>query len=289
MTTPMTSAGGMIDLIDGQLPQLRKSEQKVATTVLADPERVIHESVASLAKRAQVSEPTVMRFASGMGFEGYQDFKMQLAQSLALGIPVTQSSITEHDDVSVAAGKIFSYAVTSLAHARDHLDAAAMEKAADLLVGASEIVFLGVGASSIVAQDAQQKFVLFNVPCSAPTDQQMLLMAGAYAKPSMAVVAISNSGRTKTVLEAMMSAKDRGAATIAITGARGPLSEAVDAAIIVETFENTDFFTPTTSRLAHLTAMDALATVVAMRQPEEYKREGRQIKARLAVRMAADS
>jgi RpiR family carbohydrate utilization transcriptional regulator len=282
-------SAGLLDLIYERLPQLRKSEQKVAEAVLGDPPRVIHESVAALAKRANVSEPTVMRFAAGMGFEGYQDFKMQLAQSLALGIPATQSSITEADDASVAMAKIFSYAVTSLAHARDHLDPAALERAADLMTGATEIVFLGVGASSIVAQDAQQKFPLFNVPCSAPTDQQMMQWAGALAKPGVAVVAISNSGRTTSVLEATLSARARGAATIAITGARGPLSEAADAAIIVETFENTDFYTPTTSRLAHLTVLDVLATIVALRETDEYKKFGRQVKARLAVRLSDDS
>jgi len=224
-----------------------------------------------------------------MGFDGYQDFKMQLAQSLALGIPATQSSITESDSTSVAVDKIFTYAVTSLAHARDHLDVAALDRAAGLVIRATEIVFLGVGASGIVAQDAQQKFPLFNVPCSAPTDQQMMLWAGAAAKPGTVVIAISNSGRTRSVLEATTDAKAAGAATIAITGSESPLSEVVDAAIIVETFENTDFYTPTTSRLAHLTAMDALATVVALRHPEETKKRGRQVKARLAVRLTDDS
>jgi DNA-binding MurR/RpiR family transcriptional regulator len=284
----ITSAG-LLDLIRAHVPQLRTSEQKVAAVVLDDPELVIRESVAALARRAQVSEPTVMRFASGMGFDGYQDFKMQLAQSLALGIPATQSSITESDSTAVAVDKIFTYAVTSLAHVRDHLDVAALDRAAALVVEATEIVFLGVGASGIVAQDAQQKFPLFNVPCSAPMDQQMMLWAGATAKPGTVVIAISNSGRTRSVLDAVMDAKAAGAATIAITGSESPLSEAVDAAIIVETFENTDFYTPTTSRLAHLTAMDALATVVALRHPEETKKLGRQVKARLAVRLTDGS
>ncbi|MFG1646314.1 SIS domain-containing protein [Amycolatopsis sp. NPDC049252] len=284
-----SATAGMLDVISERLPQLRKSEQKVAALVLDDPARVIHESVAALSKRAQVSEPTVMRFATGMGFEGYQDFKMQLAQSLALGIPVTQSSITEADDTATAVNKIFSYAVTSLAHARDHLDATALEKAASLLAKATEIVFFGVGASSIVALDAQQKFPILNVPCSAPTDQQMMLWAGSLAKPSTAVVAFSNSGRTTSVIEATASAKAQGAATIAIVGATGPLSEIVDAAIVVETFENTDFYTPTTSRLAALTAMDALATLVAIRHPDEVKHHGRKAKATIALRLAEDS
>ncbi|WP_405848674.1 hypothetical protein [Streptomyces sp. NBC_01518] len=78
----ITSAS-FLDRIRERVPQLRASEEKVATVVLGDPERVIRESVAALAQRAEVSEPTAMRFASGRGFDGYQDFKMQLAQSPA--------------------------------------------------------------------------------------------------------------------------------------------------------------------------------------------------------------
>jgi RpiR family carbohydrate utilization transcriptional regulator len=282
------SSASLIHRISERMLELRRSEQKVARVVLEAPELVLHESVAALSKRAEVSEPTVMRFASALGFDGYQDFRMQLAQSLALGIPATQSSITEDDDTAVAIDKIFSYAVTSLAHARDHMDPQALYEAAELLRTAREIVFLGVGASAIVAQDAQQKFPLLMKPTSAPSDQQMMLWAGAMARPGTAVVAISNSGRTASVVQATSEAKANGAATIAITGERGPLSEAVDVAIIVETFENTDFFTPTTSRLAHLTAMDALATVVALHNSDEKKTQGRQAKARLTVRLSED-
>jgi RpiR family carbohydrate utilization transcriptional regulator len=284
-----TSSAGFLNRISTDLPQLRRSEQKVAQVVLENPEKILHETASSLARRAAVSEPTVARFALGLGFDGYQDFRMQLAQSLALGIPATQSSITESDDASVAVDKIFSYAVTSLAHAREHLDAKALEDAANLVVAGSEIIFLGVGASGIVAQDAQQKFPLFMKPTSAPADQQMLLWAGAMAKPGTVVVAISNSGRTASVVQATIEAKSRGATTVAITGNAGPLSEAVDVAIIVETFENTDFFTPTTSRLAHLTAIDALATLVALRNTDEEKKWGRQTKVRLALQLTDDS
>lgn len=288
-STSTSGTARMLNEISDQLADLRQSEQKVALTVLADPTRVIHESVAALANRAQVSEPTVMRFATAMGYSGYQDFKLNLAQSLALGIPVTQSSISEQDDAAAAIGKIFSYAVTSLAHARDHLDAAALEQAAALLGQASEVIFLGVGASSIVALDAQQKFPMLHMPCSAPTDPEMSMWACSLATESTAVVAFSNSGRTRSVIEAVASAKTQGAATICITGATGALSEMVDAAIIVETFEDTDFYTPTTSRLAALTAMDALATLVAIRRPDDVKERGRRAKAAIRLRLSGEA
>ena len=286
---PSRGTADLLDWISARLPELRKSEQKVAAAVLADPAQVVRESLADLARRAKVSEPTVVRFATALGFQGFQDFKIHAAQSVALGIPVTQSSIVEGDDVATTVEKIFNYSVTSLAHARSRLDTARVEQAAALMSGAGEIVFIGAGASSIVAEDAVQKAALFGVPCSAPVDPQMQFLAAALATPRTVLVAISNTGRTAGVIDAASSARARGAATIAITGEVGPLSEAVDVPILVETFENTDFYTPTTSRLAHLAVIDVLATVVAMNRPEEEKTHVREAKARLAVARTVQS
>ena len=287
--SPAASAD-LLDRISTLLPDLRRSEQKVGAVVLADPAQVVRDSLADLARRAQVSEPTVVRFATAVGFRGFQDLKIQIAQSVALGIPVTQSSIVEGDDVATTVEKIFNYSVTSLAHARSKLDTPRVEEAAGLLRAAREIVFVGAGASSIVAQDAVQKAGLFGVPCSAPVDPQMQFLAASLASSDTVLVAISNTGRTASVVEVAARARASGAATIAIIGEAGPLSEAVDVPILVETFENTDFYTPTTSRLAHLTVIDVLATAVAMRRPEHEKNRVREVKAQLAVaRTGADA
>ncbi|WP_409329106.1 MurR/RpiR family transcriptional regulator [Trujillonella humicola] len=286
---PPGGTANLLDRISDRLPELRRSEQKVAAAVLADPARVVREGLADLARRAGVSEPTVVRFARALGFGGFQDFKIQAAQSVALGIPVTQSSIDEGDDVATTVEKIFNYSVTSLAHARSRLDTARVQAAAALMSGAREIIFIGSGASSIVAGDAVQKAALFGVPCSAPVDPQMQFLAVALATPETVLVAISNTGRTAAVVDAARSARARGVATIAITGELGPLSEVVDVPILVETFENTDFYTPTTSRLAHLTVIDVLATVVAMNRPDGEKTLIREAKARLAVARSVPS
>lgn len=283
MALPLTEHIVLLDTIAERLPTLRKSEQKVAQVVLEDPARVVRDGVADLAHRAGVSEPTVMRFATGLGFSGYQEFKITLAQCVALGIAPTQSSIADGDDVTTTVEKIFTYAVTSLAQAHRELDIEAVTAAADVLRAADHVLVCGLGASSIVALDAQQKFPLLGVPCSAPVDPQMLFMAAEVATPRTAVVAISNTGSTAIVVDAVRRARARGARTIAITGEDGPLTAVAEIVIEVHTTENTDFYTPTTSRLAHLALIDVLATLVAMRQPEDYKRHVREAKARLAV------
>lgn len=276
-------APALLNTIGDMLPQLRKSEQKVAQAVLADPDRAMRSSIAELAAEANVSEPTVMRFCATIGCGGFQGFKLLLAQSLALGIPATQSTITTGDTTKEIIEKVFDYSVTSLDHARRMLDRTSIEQSVRALAEAAEILFLGFGASGIVAQDAQQKFPLFGVPCSAPADAHQQFIAASLAAPGTVVVAISNTGRTLSIIEAAATARRNGARVIGISGARSPLLEQCDIPIIVETLENTDFYTPSFSRLAQLVVVDILATAVVLQHDDAYIERLRVMKAGLTT------
>jgi RpiR family carbohydrate utilization transcriptional regulator len=77
----------LLDSIRTHINSLSKSEKKVAATILANPQLALAENLTALAKNAEVSEPTVIRFCRAIGYEGWHDFKLKLAQSLALALP----------------------------------------------------------------------------------------------------------------------------------------------------------------------------------------------------------
>jgi RpiR family transcriptional regulator, carbohydrate utilization regulator len=107
--------------------------------------------------------------------------------------------------------------------------------------------------------------------------------------PGEVVVAISNTGRTTSVLEVTERAKRAGAAVIAVTGGPGPLADLADVAIVLRTFEDTDIYTPTVSRLAGLVLVDVLATAVAVRRGPAHLERLREMKEALsAFRGSAD-
>lgn len=261
-------SAGILELVSERLTVLRRSEQKVAHTVLADPAGVLKMTVADLARAAEVSEPTVIRFATALGCDGFPDFKLHLAQSLALGIPATHSVITPDDDVAATVSKVFDYSVTSLDHARRRLDVERVGEAVDALAQARHVVFLGLGASGIVALDAEQKFPLFGVPCSAPIDSHQQFLSASMAGEGTVVVAISNVGRTTSILDAVRIARRGGATTIGLSGGQTPLLALCDIPIVVEALDNTDVYTPSISRLAQLVVIDVLATSVALRRDD---------------------
>jgi DNA-binding MurR/RpiR family transcriptional regulator len=101
-------------------------------------------------------------------------------------------------------------------------------------------------------------------------------------KPGDAVVAISNTGSTRSLIEVARTARERGASVIVITGSNSPLTSFSDVAVIAETLENTDVYTPTTSRLAALVIIDILSTSVALRKGDAHMLAVLDMKKRLA-------
>lgn len=245
---------------------LRKSDRKVADVVLADPRRFLSATVADTAVMADVSQPTVIRFCTAIGCEGFQDFKLRLAKSLALGTPATHSVLLDSDGPETVFDKIFDYTITSLDWARNRIDKRSLARAVDLLVAAKGIEFFGFGASGIVAQDAQQKFPLFGVPCGAQMDAHQQIMVASLMGPDHVAVVISNTGATTSIIEIADIARANGAKVIGLIGMDSPLTQHCDVPILIETLDNTNIYTPTISRIAALTVIDVLSTAVALRR-----------------------
>ncbi len=279
----------VLDRVRAALPSLRKSDAKVAHLVLADPFLILETSVGDAAQRAGVSQPTVIRFCVAIGFPGYPAFKLRLAQSLAFGRTATHSVISGTDSLTSVSDKIFEYTLTSLDWARQHLDRSALNQAVEVLESAGSIEFFGFGASGIVAQDAQQKFPLFGVPCRAQSDSHQQIMTASMVRPGDVVVMISNTGRTRQIVEAARIARENGAKVIGIVGSKGPISAECDITILVETLDNTNVYTPTTSRIAALVVIDILSTAVALRREEEHMGRLDRMKHRLNTFRSGDA
>jgi RpiR family carbohydrate utilization transcriptional regulator len=261
---------------------LRKSDRKVADAVLADPQRFLTATVAETAAIAEVSQPTVIRFTTAIGCNGYQDFKLRLAQALALGTPATHSVLLETDEPETVFEKIFDYTITSLDWTRKRIDTQAIARAIDILTTAKAIDFFGFGASGIVAQDAQQKFPLFGVPCGAPVDLHQQIMVASMMHAGNVAVVISNTGTTASIIEVAKLARHNGARVIGLVGnAQAPLVTHCDVTIVIETLDNTNDYTPTISRIAALTVIDVLSTAVGLRRDPTYRNRVAAMKRRL--------
>jgi RpiR family transcriptional regulator, carbohydrate utilization regulator len=280
---PIDPARNILEVISSLRDQLRKSDQRVANLVLQNPTFVLNATLAKTARRAGVSEPTVIRFCVAIGCDGFQDFKLRLAQSVALGMPATHSVLSADDPAPAIAEKIFDYTMNTLNWARRRLDKQSLVQAIDALESAQRIEFFGFGASGILAMDAQQKFPLFGVPCLAHTDSHQQFIAAAMMSPGDVAVVFSNTGQTLGIIEIAQVARQNGATVIGVSGNASPLLQECDIGLIVETLENTDLYTPTISRIAGLVIIDTLATAVALRRDAAHDAKLARMKRRLAA------
>lgn len=236
----------------------------MAQRVLDDPNAILYSTLANLAARAEVSEPTVVRFCRSMGCDGFQHFKVRLAQDLAHHFPYADLQVTPEMSVDDYGTKVFDATLNTLFALRANLDREATAKAVDVLREARTIEFYGMGASGTVAMDAYHKFFRFPTPCAVHTDSHMQVMAAARLSERDVVVAISHTGRSRDLIESVTAARDAEATVISITRAGTPLATSSDILLAVNAPEDTDLYTPMTSRIAHLAVIDVLALGVAL-------------------------
>lgn len=222
--------------------------------------------IIDLANQSDVSEPTVMRFCKALGFEGFQAFKLELAQYLGSGGSFSQFRVGPNDQVSTVSKKVFETTIGSLINVRDMLDPVALENAIEALSKAKRVEFYGFGASASVAIDAQHKFFRLQVSAAAYTDQHIQHMSAISLKKGDVVVAISQSGRTKALIQSVNLAREAGATIIGLTPADTPLAQLCALPIHINVEEDEQVFTPVSSRIAHLVVIDVLAMGVAQRR-----------------------
>lgn len=242
---------------------LRKSEAKVASFVLDNANQVIRMRIVDLASRSGVSEPTVIRFCRAIGFDGFQSFKLQLAQHLSLGDVFTQFSVDDKDTITDLRNKVFDTTVGSLLTVRDELDVVALETAITTINQAKRVEFYGFGASGSVAADAQHKFFRLQVSTAAYTDPHIQHMSAISLGKDDVVVAISQSGQTQALLQSVRLAMEAGATVIGLAPQNTALSELCSISLYVNVEEDLQAIAPVSSRIAHLVVIDVLATGVA--------------------------
>ena len=272
----------MLDRIKASLPSLAPAEQRVGKLVLQDPRAFANLPVTKLADRAHVSKPTVVRFCRSVGYDGLSDFKLKLAGSVSEGVPFIHRSVDADDKTTDVMVKVIDNTVAAFLKYRNDASASALDQAVKALAEThstgKRIEFYGVGNSGIVAQDAQHKFFRLGMNTIAYSDGHMQVMSASMLGQGDCVVVISNSGRTRDLMDACDIAKKRGATTIVITASGSPLATSGQIHLTADHPESYDRYSPMVSRLMHLLIIDILATTVALRIGETLQPALREMK-----------
>lgn len=257
----------MRERIADNLDRLSPAERKVADLVVADPSAAMGATVASLAKSAGVSEPTVVRFCRSLGLDGFSDLRLALARAEGEGATRMHRRIGPGTPVPDAAAAVVDTAIAALADLRTTLDTVAIERAALALVRAQRVELWGYGASAAVASDLAHKLFRVCRGVVARHDPHMQAMAAATLDGDAVALCVSHTGRSREIVEVAALAAAAGATVVAITRPGSPLAAAATLLIPCVVEENTELHTPMVSRLAHLVLGDALAVAAALLSP----------------------
>jgi RpiR family transcriptional regulator, carbohydrate utilization regulator len=221
---PETPRRSLLERIQDHYGSLRKSERVVADFLRDNVGVRLDSSITELARALGVSEATVSRVSRALGYDGYPDLKLSMAEgaqnhrSSFANIPV---EIDENDSLIRTSAKLLSLLVSGLEGTQRMLDAARLEQAVEALRRARKIIFVGVGGGAAICDEAAHLFMKAGFDASSYSDAYTQTIIAAKLNAGDVMVGVSHTGITATVADAMILARESGATTLAITSDPG--------------------------------------------------------------------
>jgi glucokinase len=269
-----SGANTLMERIGHLRHELTPAEQRVAALVLEQPRLVLNEPIADIARLADVSQPTVIRFCRSLGFLGLADFKLKFASSLTGAIPVRHSQVRISDSTHDLSAKVIDNTVSAILKFRDGLDVRALDRAIELVRHARRVEFYAMGNSRVVALDGQHKFFRFRIPTALYGDSHLFTLAAELLGPGDVVIAISSSGKLPELLQAVDTARAAGADVIAIGNSQSPLARKATVCLAVDHAEDSSTFLSMISRILQLLLIDIMAVGISVDGQHGWQADG---------------
>ena len=254
--------------IRGRLPKLSGEEQSLAEYIMLNLEQVARLSLVQLAESAQVSPSAVIQFCSDVGCDGFHALHTALSEVDSVAASVMFESIDTFD-LQHTVESVFQNIERTLQQTLETLDMDNMQQAVDAIAVAEHVLIVGLGTSASIAQELTYRLEWIGVNCSQYVDPHRQLMAAMLLTERDLAIAVSHSGRTKNVVNALKLAKKRGAKTMCITDFdHAPITEQSDICICAVHAEDSLGVEMVATRAAHLALVDCIAMCVALRDRE---------------------
>ncbi len=254
------------------LPDLSPSEARITGFLM---NRAFDDSLPLklVAEETGTSEAMVVKTAKKLGFEGFRDLRAAIVEYKRQPTVNLHHELEPDDTAETIVKKVFHTAIQALQETLAILDMDAFQRAADLIHGANQRDFYGLGGSAQIARDVAHKFLRIGIRASVFDDTHMMAMSASLLGPGDVVVAYSHSGRTAGILEAVQLAKAGGATVIAVSNYdTGPLADLADV-VLCSTAQGSPLTGENAAaRIAQLNIMDAVFVAVAQKGYPEAER-----------------
>ena len=219
-----------LNLIRQRYSAMSPTERRIADCILSDPEKAMNSTVVYIAATAKVSEGSVINFSNMLGFKGFSQLKISLAQNISSYN--TKDEFIKSDTPKQIMRKMINQALISFENTYDSITTQ-LQQAVDLILQANKIVIIGIGHSKIIAVDMAIRLMWIGVNAIAEPDPTLAGITVAQLKENDVLIAISNSGRTREIISTVKIAHDVDAKIICLTSHPGsPLEKMSDVSLI---------------------------------------------------------
>lgn len=241
-----------------------KKEVSLYEYVALNLDKVMYHSLTELSEIANVGEATILRFCRKLGYKGYQDFKLAVAQELTLQ--------PKYNGNETFVEKIMHNMMEVLENTYEVVDHDALEKSIKIIRSMQKIVIFGVGHSGITAHDLQSRFLRYGINVEVITDSHFQVMRACSMDESTCIIAISLSGSTKDIVDSVQIGRDKKATVIAITNyVKSPLTKLADTVLLTSGKENPLDGGSMVAKVSQLYVIDLLCTGLMMEDVERAK------------------
>ena len=248
-----------------------KAEKKIADFLIQNPNNILPLYITELAKQCDTSEATIVRFSKRLGFEGYQQLKIAIAQESEYH-PINEN-ITQSDSAESIFQKVCDDIYCSLEKTKQAIDGDSLERCCQAILASNNILVFGLGNSASVAMDASHKIFRLGLNAHPYTDNHMQSIASAHTNENSVVIGISHSGQSKDIVQAMQIAKQNGATTVAITNfGKSPIDKVSDIILHTVSDETNYRILGLSSRIAQLAIIDSIYSYLVCRLENSSER-----------------
>ena len=263
----------ILAVIQENAPTFSKGQRKIANFILESYDKAAFMTASRLGKKVGVSESTVVRFASELGYDGYPDMQRSLQKMIrnrlttVQRIEVTNDRLGDQDLLSM----VLQSDIDKIRLTLEELDRTSFDQAVDAIVSARKIYIIGVRSSAAIAAFLHfycnlifDNVVLVSANTASEIFESLLRVGGGDV-----VIGISFPRYSSRTVQAMSFARDRGAVTIAITdGEASPLAPICTYSLMARS----DMASFVDSLVAPLSLVNALLVAVSWRKNDELAR-----------------
>ena len=269
----MGNHADIFKLLEEHYSKMSKSHKRIAAYIQEHYDQAVFMTAAKLGEQLEISESTVVRFAAGIGFDGYPEFQKELAECGKDKL----NTVQKMDDLygkksqSEVINTVLNADIEKIQHTIEHLDVQAFDAAVETILQAKTVYIMGLRSNEPLAgflhfylNMIRENVVLLNTSSISETFEQMIRIG-----ENDCFIGISFPRYSMRTLKAMEFANDRNAKVIAITDS---VHSPMNLYSSCNLFARSDMVSIVDSLVAPLSVINALVVQLCMKRQDEVRK-----------------